>query len=75
MSYYERPWQRVAFKPIERLDRWLFPDRWRYDYRKTGVPWRALRPTRCTSAVAIEIGAALALLFGFAFLIFLAVGG
>ena len=32
--WYDHAWQRVLFAPMERIDQWLFPDRWRYDHTK-----------------------------------------
>jgi hypothetical protein len=31
IAFYDHPWQRVLFSPIEQLDRTLFPARWRYN--------------------------------------------
>lgn len=31
---YDYPWQRTLFMPMERLDQWLFPNRWSYDHTK-----------------------------------------
>src|SRR4051794_7163445 len=34
IAVYQQPWQRALFRPIERLDRSVFPPRWRYDQLK-----------------------------------------
>ncbi len=34
LAVYNHPWQRAMFRPIEHLDRSLFPGRWRYDQSK-----------------------------------------
>ncbi len=34
IAVYHQPWQRALFRPIERLDRIVFPWRWRYDQLK-----------------------------------------
>jgi len=34
LAAYSHPWQRAMFRPIEHLDRSLFPGRWRYDLLK-----------------------------------------
>jgi len=41
LAVYGHPWQRALFRPIERLDRSLFPGRWRYDkLKKASAPIR-----------------------------------
>jgi hypothetical protein len=38
LATYDHTWQRTLFRPVERLDRLMFPARWRYDQTgKTNV--------------------------------------
>ena len=34
VAWYDYSWQRALFSPVENLDRFLFPQRWKYDQLK-----------------------------------------